>query len=50
LAGRYDNPLPPWFLAPITSLKIPAQAKTDVEKAENKEIYKCRHLFGGILF
>jgi hypothetical protein len=26
LAGRYDNPLPPWFLAPRDSLKIPAQA------------------------
>ncbi len=25
LAGRYDNPLPPRILAPIDSLKIPAQ-------------------------
>ncbi len=25
LAGRYDNPLPPRFLALIASLKIPAQ-------------------------
>jgi hypothetical protein len=25
LAGRYDNPLPPRFLAPIASLKIPAR-------------------------
>jgi hypothetical protein len=25
LAGRYDNPIPPWFLAPIDFLKIPAQ-------------------------
>ena len=24
LAGQYDNPLPPRFLAPIDSLKIPA--------------------------
>jgi hypothetical protein len=24
LAGRYDNPIPPRFLAPIDSLKIPA--------------------------
>jgi hypothetical protein len=24
LAGRYDKPLPPRFLAPIDSLKIPA--------------------------
>jgi hypothetical protein len=27
LAGRYDNPIPPQFLAPIDFLKIPAQAK-----------------------
>jgi hypothetical protein len=27
LAGRYDNTLPPWFLAPIDSLKIPAQVR-----------------------
>ncbi len=26
LAGRYNNPIPPRFLAPIDSLKIPAQA------------------------
>ncbi len=25
LAGRYDNPIPPRFLAHIDSLKIPAQ-------------------------
>ncbi len=25
LAGRYDNPIPPRFLAPIDYLKIPAQ-------------------------
>ncbi len=24
LAGRYDKPIPPWFLAPIDFLKIPA--------------------------
>jgi hypothetical protein len=24
LAGRYDNPIPPQFLAPIDFLKIPA--------------------------
>ncbi len=24
MAGRYDNPIPPWFLAPIDFLKIPA--------------------------
>ncbi len=26
LAGRYDNPIPPRFQAPIDFLKIPAQA------------------------
>ncbi len=25
LAGRYENPIPPWCLAPIDFLKIPAQ-------------------------
>ncbi len=23
-AGRYDNPIPPWFLVPMDFLKIPA--------------------------
>jgi hypothetical protein len=26
LAGRYDNPIPTWFLAPIDCLKISAQS------------------------
>ncbi len=25
LAGRYDNPMPTWFLAPIAGLKLPTQ-------------------------
>ena len=25
LAGRYDNPMPIWFLAPIVGLKLPTQ-------------------------
>jgi hypothetical protein len=25
LMGRYDNPIPTWFLAPVDCLKIPAQ-------------------------
>jgi hypothetical protein len=29
LAGRYDNPIPPRFLAPIDCLKIPAQESTE---------------------
>ncbi len=32
LAGRYDNPIPTWFLAPIDCLKILAQ-------------YTCRSIF-----
>ncbi len=27
LAGRYDNPIPSRFLAPIDCLKIPAMSK-----------------------
>jgi hypothetical protein len=23
LAGRYDNPMPTWFLAPVAGLKLP---------------------------
>ncbi len=30
LAGRYDNPIPPRFLAPIDFLKIPALARKPV--------------------
>jgi hypothetical protein len=30
LAGRYDNPIPPRFLAPIDILKIPAQTMPTV--------------------
>ncbi len=25
LAGRYDNPMPTWFLSPIVGLKLPSQ-------------------------
>jgi hypothetical protein len=31
LTGRYDNPIPPRFLAPIDSLKIPALRGGDQE-------------------
>jgi hypothetical protein len=37
LAGRYDNPIPPPFLAPIDFLKIPAQE--DFLKIPAQEIY-----------
>ncbi len=26
LAGRYDNPMPTWFLVPIAGLKLPTQS------------------------
>jgi hypothetical protein len=32
LAGRYDNPIPTWFLAPTDCLKIPAQSVTTREE------------------
>ncbi len=35
LAGRYDNPLPPRFLAPIDSLKIPEQNIYQLEGVRN---------------
>ncbi len=41
LAGRYDNPIPPRFLAPIDFLKIPALEKyhknEEVELDHNKK-------------
>jgi hypothetical protein len=30
LAGRYNNPIPPRFLAPIDCLKIPAQVQNHI--------------------
>jgi hypothetical protein len=35
LAGRYDNPIPTGFLAPIDCLKIPALDSTEQEKYLN---------------
>jgi hypothetical protein len=32
LAGRYDNPIPPRFLAPIDCLKIPALVLRGIKK------------------
>jgi hypothetical protein len=34
LAGRYDNPIPPGFLAPIDFLKIPALIASKLIKEE----------------
>ncbi len=30
LAGRYDNPMPTWFLAPIAGLKLPTPKNSSV--------------------
>ncbi len=35
LAGRYDNPIPTRFLAPIHCFKIPAQASWQLDKGVN---------------
>ncbi len=44
LAGRYDNPVPTQFLAPIDCLKIPApvlqqEAQTDKDKILTQIFY-----------
>ncbi len=31
LAGRYDNPMATWFLAPITGIKLPTQEPAEIE-------------------
>ncbi len=48
LAGRYDNAIPPRFLAPIDSLQIPAQAAILSRKQRRRELQagevcKCGH-------
>jgi hypothetical protein len=51
-AGRYDNPIPPWFLAPIDSLKIPALEKKkkrdlgiSVNQLELGRVFRYRSYF-----
>jgi len=39
LAGRYDNPIPTRFLAPIECLKIPAQYNTSRTRLGSKKQY-----------
>ncbi len=36
MAGRYDNPIPPRFLAPLDSLKIPAQVPVGIDQISYK--------------
>ncbi len=40
LAGRYDDPIPPQFLAPIDFLKFPAQLFEKYSKKRNKREQK----------
>jgi hypothetical protein len=55
LAGRYDDSIPPRFLAPIDSLKIPAPEKgKDGRKREmeeeNKNLVPLAHNFNQKMF
>ena len=45
LAGRYDNPIPPWFLAPIDCLKIPALLCSPTGGVIHSTVKKCSFLF-----
>jgi hypothetical protein len=47
LAGRYDNPIPPRFLAPTDFLKIPAPVFADVPQ---RHLYKTLQMYRGALF
>jgi hypothetical protein len=47
LAGRYDKPIPPWYLAPIAFLKIPAQATVPLIRAA-KPFYFYNSYFIGV--
>ncbi len=42
LAGRYDNPIPPRFLAHIDSLKIPAQRSRPLGQNSQRFAYSSR--------
>ncbi len=44
LAGRYDEPIPPRFLAPIDSLKIPAQNTSIFKGTQDWEFFWLRFL------
>jgi hypothetical protein len=46
LAGRYDNPIPPWFLAPIDFLKIQALVPDPCICIINEHV--CDHWFQGM--
>ncbi len=45
LAGRYDNPMPTWFLAPIAGLKLPSlgsiSASSDLVESEWRQMKQC---------
>jgi hypothetical protein len=40
-AGRYDNPIPNWFLAPIDCSKIPAQVKEPPPPPRPPSLPRC---------
>ena len=42
LAGRYDKPIPPRFLAPIDFLKIPAQLLVGMD--DDLTVHVCHYL------
>jgi hypothetical protein len=46
LAGRYDNPLPLRFLAPIDSLKIPALEAVEIAENGEEAVLYWKHSVG----
>jgi hypothetical protein len=47
LAGRYDNPIPPRFLTPIDSLKIPAlETLTHLSQGQGVAVLGPAHVEG----
>jgi hypothetical protein len=48
LVGRYDNPLPPRFLAPIDSLKIPALLTTKSDTVGGGGVASTKKIFCAI--
>ena len=50
LAGRYDNPVPTRFLAPIDCLKIPAQDSGQIFKDDTNGLYSNSDIFFVLLY
>jgi hypothetical protein len=47
LAGRYDNPMPTWFLAPIAGLKLPTLDAIVQKKAISYSLAMTRDTHNG---